>query len=75
MVTYEQAKNGRIKAVYSTDTLGGICKINLNWKRDEIKYRGESCEAFPTIEDFFEDFDSPVFGSLVEAAQYFSKSN
>lgn len=71
-LTYEQAKQSGIKHVYSTDDYGGIRRIVLNWGSDEILDRGDVIPEYATIEDFFEEYGCPIFGSLVGAAEYFT---
>jgi hypothetical protein len=71
-LTYQQAKQNRTKYVYSSDDYGGIRRIVLDWKRDEIIDRGDVIPEYATIEDFFEEYGYPLFGSLICAAKHFS---
>lgn len=71
-LTYKQAKQNGTRYVYSTDDYGGIRRIILNWKSDEILDRGDVIPEYATIEDFFEEYGCPLFDSLIGAAKHFS---
>ena len=70
MITYQQAKDQRIKNIYTTDHKRGIILFRLNWETNEV-YDGSGARFNIFIDDLFAVKNSIYFTNPVAAAKYF----